>query len=98
MMYYRWPSNKSRYLHAIVSKVPKSSQHWIKTHLLCITSLIIYDRKFKNGVNIESKTENRGDIGSKLAKRIAKLVNSLIFYVKKTRFATVFDHRKIANS
>ena len=63
-----------------------------------MTSLIIHDRKFKNRVNIESKTENRVDIGSKLTKHIAKFVNSLIFKVKKTRFATVFDHRKIANS
>lgn len=63
-----------------------------------MTSLIIHDRKFKNRVNIESKTENRVDIGSKLTKRIAKLVNSLIFYVKKTRFPPVFDYLKIANS
>ena len=63
-----------------------------------MNSLIIHDPKCKNGVNIESKTENRVDIGSKLTKRIAKLVNMLIFYVKVTRFATVFDHRKIANS
>jgi hypothetical protein len=61
-----------------------------------MASLIIHDSKFKNGVNIESKTENRVDIGSKHTKRIAKLVNMLIFYVKTSRFATVFDHRKIA--
>ena len=59
---------------------------------------IIHDQKFKNRVNIESKTENRVDIGSKLTKRIAKFVNSLIFYAKITRFGTVFDHRKIAIS
>jgi hypothetical protein len=63
-----------------------------------MTSSIIHDPNLKNGVNIESKTENRVDIGSKLTKSIAKLVNSLIFYVKKTRFAPVFDHRKITNS
>ena len=62
-----------------------------------MTSLIIHGRKFKNRVNIESKTENRVDIGSKRTKSIAKFVNSLIFQVKKTRFATVFVHRKIAN-
>ena len=61
-----------------------------------MASLIIHDRKFKNGVNIELKTENRVDVGSKLMKRIAKLVNMLIFYLKTSRFATVFDHRKIA--
>ena len=58
----------------------------------------MHDPKFKNWVNIESKTENRADIGSKLTKRIAKLVNSLIFYVKKTRFPPVFDYLKIAIS
>ena len=63
-----------------------------------MTSLIIHDRKFKNRVNIESKTENRVDIGSKHTKRIAKFVNLLIFYVKKTRFGTDFDRRKIAIS
>ena len=63
-----------------------------------MASLIIHDEKFKNGVSIKSKTGNRVDIGSKLTKRIAKRVNSLIFYVKKTRFGTVFDHRKIAIS
>ena len=63
-----------------------------------MTSLIIHDPKYENRVKIESKTENRVDIGSKLTKRMAKCVNSLIFYVKKTRFATVFDHRKIGKS
>ena len=63
-----------------------------------MTSLIIHDPKYENRVNIESKTENRVDIGSKLTKSVAKRVSFLIFYVKKTRFATVFDHRKIANS
>jgi hypothetical protein len=63
-----------------------------------MTSLIMHDPKFKNGVNIESKSENRVDIGSKLTKSIAKLVNSLNFYVKTLLFATVFDHLKIANS
>jgi hypothetical protein len=58
----------------------------------------MHDIKFKNGVNIESKTENRVDIGSKLTKRIGKLVNSLNFYLKTFLFATVFDHLKIANS
>ena len=62
-----------------------------------MTSLIIHVPKYEKWVNIESKTENRVDIGSKRTKSIAKLVNSLIFKVKKTRFATVFDHRKIAN-
>ena len=61
-----------------------------------MTSLIIHDPKYENRVNIESKNENRVDIGSKLMKRIAKLVNMLIFYIKTSRFATVFDHRKIA--
>ena len=32
MILYRCPSNKSHCLHAIVSKIPKSSQHWVKTH------------------------------------------------------------------
>ena len=63
-----------------------------------MTALIIHDPKYENRVNIESKTENRVDIGSKLTKRIAKLVNVLIFYVKVTRFATDFDHLKISNS
>ena len=63
-----------------------------------MTSLIIHDPKYENRVNIESKTEKRLDIGSKRTKHIAKLVISLNFKVKKTRFATVFDHRKIANS
>ena len=62
-----------------------------------MSSLIIHDPKHENRVNIESKTENRVDIGSKHTKRIAKLVSSLISYVKKTRFATVFDHCKIGN-
>ena len=62
-----------------------------------MASLVIHDRKFKNGVNMESKSEKRVDIGSKLMKRIAKLVKMLIFYIKTSRFATVFDHRKIAD-
>ena len=63
-----------------------------------MTSLIIHDPKFKNVVNIESKTENRVDIGSKLVNNVPKHVNSTIIYVKQTRFGTVLDHRKIANS
>jgi hypothetical protein len=61
-------------------------------------ALIIHDPKSKNVVNIESKTENRVDIGSKLVNNVPKHVNSTIIYVKKTRFATIFDHRKIAIS
>ena len=43
-------------------------------------------------------TQNRVNIGSKLTKSTAKFVNSLNFYLKTLLFATVFDHRKIANS
>lgn len=63
-----------------------------------MVSLIIHDPKPIEGVNIESKTGNRVDIGSKVVNFVPKLGNLVIIYVKTSRFATAFDHREIAVS